>query len=167
MVRSGDQHGGPFPVPEFPHFTLEPSAQICRFCFSKEICMSKRFCVRKRATAALTILAIVGWLAAIGGAQSFRGSILGVVSDSSGAVVGGAQVLVTNAATGLSRDTVTSADGSYLVPELPVGTYSVRVTMASFQVSVTSGVRVVVASQKRVDVVLKPGALTQTVEVSA
>src|SRR6185437_12173707 len=50
---------------------------------------------------------------------------------------------------------------------LPVGTYSVRVTMASFQVSVTSGVRVVVASQKRVDVVLKPGALTQTVEVSA
>src|SRR6185437_7328741 len=50
---------------------------------------------------------------------------------------------------------------------LPVGTYSVRVTMASFQVSVTSGVRLVVASQKRVDVVLKPGALTQTVEVSA
>ncbi|HWG21332.1 MAG TPA: carboxypeptidase regulatory-like domain-containing protein [Terracidiphilus sp.] len=100
-------------------------------------------------------------------AQSFRGSILGAVSDSSGAAVFGAQVSAKNVDTGLERKTVTSSDGSYLIPELPIGTYDVTVAMASFQVSITNGVQVAVASQKRVDVVLKPGAVTQRVEVSA
>ena len=85
-------------------------------------------------------------------AQTFRGSILGSVTDSSGAAVEGAHVLVKNPATGLERTSVTSSDGSYLVPELPIGTYNVTVTMTSFQAFIASGVQVTVASQKRVDV---------------
>jgi hypothetical protein len=100
-------------------------------------------------------------------AQTFRGAVLGNVTDSSGAAVAGAQVLVKNPATGLERTTVTSADGSYLVPELPIGTYNVTVTMASFQVFIANGVQVAVASQKRVDAVLKLGAISQRIEVSA
>ena len=55
-------------------------------------------------------------------AQTFRGTILGTVSDKSGAVISGAQVSVHNVNTGLTRAAQTSADGSYSVPELPIGT---------------------------------------------
>ena len=60
-------------------------------------------------------------------AQTFRGRILGTVSDASGAVVAGARVTVRNLGTGLQRETETSGDGSYAVPELPIGSYSVTV----------------------------------------
>ena len=64
--------------------------------------------------------------------QTFRGTILGSVTDPSGAFVSGASVKVKNTATGLERTTTTSADGSYSVPELPIGTYSVTVTLTGF-----------------------------------
>ena len=63
--------------------------------------------------------------------QTFRGTILGTVTDPSGAVVAGATVKVRNVATGLERTTATSADGSYAIPELPIGTYSVTVSQAA------------------------------------
>jgi hypothetical protein len=99
-------------------------------------------------------------------AQTFRGTILGTVTDSTGAVVGGAKVTVRNVGTGLTRTTQTSADGSYSVPELPIGTYTVNVSQSGFQTSVTSGVVVDVASERRVDTALKTGQVSQTVEVS-
>jgi hypothetical protein len=60
-------------------------------------------------------------------AQTFRGTILGTVTDSSGAAVSGATVTVKNVDTGLVRATQTSADGSYTVTELPIGTYTVTI----------------------------------------
>ncbi len=57
----------------------------------------------------------------------------------------GAKVTVHNINTGLQRTTQTSADGSYSVPELPVGTYTVTVTQTGFQTAVTSNVAVDVA----------------------
>src|SRR5271155_2452555 len=71
--------------------------------------------------------------------QTFRGTILGSVTDPSGAVIAGATVKLRNVATGLERTTTTSADGSYSVPELPIGTYSVTVTQTGFQTFVTTG----------------------------
>src|SRR5271168_4935765 len=99
-------------------------------------------------------------------AQTFRGTILGGVTDQSGAIVPGAKVVVRNVATGLERTTQTSADGSYSVSELPIGTYSVTVSQAGFQSSITSGVVVDVASERRVDAELKAGQVEQTIEVS-
>jgi hypothetical protein len=98
--------------------------------------------------------------------QTFRGRIYGTVTDPSGAVVSGAKVAVKNAATGLERDTVTSADGSYSVPELPIGTYTVNVSQSGFETSVTKDVAVDVATDRRVDAQLKTGQVTQSVEVS-
>ena len=69
---------------------------------------------------------VLAWLSL--SAQTFRGTILGTVTDPTGAVVAGAQVKVHSASTGLDRTTVTSADGSYTVPELPIGAYDVTVT---------------------------------------
>src|SRR5437660_6605609 len=99
-------------------------------------------------------------------AQTFRGTILGTVTDPKGAVVAGAKVTVHNVDTGLERTTRTSADGSYAVPELPIGTYTVTVTQSGFQTAVTSKVAVNVAAEKRVDVVFRTGQVSEKVEVS-
>ena len=100
-------------------------------------------------------------------AQTFRGTILGIVTDSSGAVVSSAQVTVKNVDTGLERTTQTSSDGSYSLPELPIGTYTVSVTQSGFQTFVATGVVVNVATERRVDASLKTGEVSTKVEVSA
>jgi hypothetical protein len=99
-------------------------------------------------------------------AQTFRGTILGTVTDASGASVPGAKVVVKNLGTGLTRETTTADDGTYSVPELPIGNYSVTVEKAGFQGSVTTGVRVDVAAERRVDVSLRPGDVAQRIEVT-
>src|SRR5207249_10411458 len=97
-------------------------------------------------------------LAAFG--QTFRGTILGTVTDASGAVVSGAKVTVRNVGTGLERSTQTSPDGSYSLPELPIGTYTVTATQSGFQTSVTKNVVVDVAAPRRVDATLKAGQVS-------
>ena len=99
-------------------------------------------------------------------AQTFRGSILGTVTDMTGAAVSGATVTIHNVETGIDRITTTSVDGSYLIPELPIGNYNVTVELNGFQKLVTNGVAVDIGAMRRVDVVLKPGQLSQQVVVS-
>src|SRR5258708_24713723 len=112
------------------------------------------------------LLGFVVFVAATLSAQTFRGTILGTVTDPSGAVVSGAKVTVRNTGTGLERTAQTSADGSYSIPELPIGTYSVTVSQAGFQTSVTTNVTVDVATERRVDFALKTGEVSTRVEVS-
>ncbi len=99
-------------------------------------------------------------------AQTFRGTILGTVTDPQGAVISGAKVTVRNVNTGLERTTQTSADGSYSVPELPIGTYTVTINQSGFQTSYVTDIAVDVAAEKRVDIALKTGAVSEKVEVS-
>src|ERR1700730_1539477 len=99
-------------------------------------------------------------------AQTFRGTILGTVTDSSGAAVSGATVTVKNTGTGLLRTVTTDDDGNYSTPELPIGTYSVTVEKSGFKVGVVNGISVEVSTERRADVVLQPGDVSQTVEVS-
>src|SRR5450432_729029 len=136
-----------FPV----HFWIKPYQ--CRN--SKEI-------VRMRVRLLTCLLLLTTALSA----QTFRGTILGTVTDATGAVVSGAQVTVRNANTGLERVTLTSADGSYSVPELPIGSYDVTIKQTAFRAAVTKGVAVDIASERRVDVLLKLGEVSQSVEVS-
>jgi Carboxypeptidase regulatory-like domain len=118
--------------------------------------------MRARITLGLILLAAVSL-----SAQTFRGTILGTVTDASGAVVSGAKVTAKNLGTGLERSTETSADGSYSIPELPIGAYRVTVTQSGFQTFVAPSVTVDVASQRRVDAALRPGQISTQVEVSA
>lgn len=113
------------------------------------------------AVVALVLLA-AAWPAE---AQTFRGTILGTVTDSSGAAVPEANVAIKNVDTGATRAVTTSADGSYSAPELQIGNYSVTVTKSGFKSGVVTGVKVEVSSESRVDVTLQPGDLAQTVEV--
>ena len=98
-------------------------------------------------------------------AQTFRGTILGTVTDSSGGAVPGATVTIKNLDTGLTRTVVTSEDGSYSAPELPIGNYSVTVEKSGFKEGVVTGIKVEVSSERRADITLQPGELAQKVEV--
>jgi len=100
-------------------------------------------------------------------AQTFRGMIVGTVTDKSGAVIAGAQVTARNVNTGLTRRAITSADGSYSITELPIGRYEVTVSQKDFRTFVASGVVVNVASHRRVDALLQPGQVETQVVVSA
>jgi outer membrane receptor protein involved in Fe transport len=104
--------------------------------------------------------------AAMGLAQTFRGTILGNVTDQTGAAVGGAKVTIRNTETGQTRETVTTDDGSYRAPELSLGTYSVTVEKTGFKASVSKGVKVDVATESRVDAALQAGDVATSVEVS-
>jgi hypothetical protein len=111
-----------------------------------------------------TMLAVPCGLFAQAGAT---GSILGTVTDATGAVIPGAKVTVTNTGTGVAFNATTSSAGDYLAPSLQVGTYSVSATAKGFQKSVTTGFVLSVDQKIRVNLVLQAGAVTSTVTVSA
>ena len=111
-------------------------------------------------------LAALFLAATLASGQTFRGTILGTVTDETGAAVPGATVTIRNTDTGLLRTTESQADGSYAVPELPIGTYDVTIEKTGFQTSVTKGVPVTVAAEKRVDAALKLGQVTEQILVS-
>ncbi|MGA2812351.1 MAG: carboxypeptidase regulatory-like domain-containing protein, partial [Candidatus Acidiferrum sp.] len=98
-------------------------------------------------------------------AQTFRGTILGTVTDTSGAAIASATVTVKNTGTGLTRTVSTAEDGSYAVPELPIGSYTVTVTNTGFKTGVVSALTVEVSTELRADVALQAGDVAQQIEV--
>ena len=98
-------------------------------------------------------------------AQTTTGSIVGTVTDRTGAVVPGAAVVVTNTDTGSTNRTVTDSSGNYVVTPLPVGHYSVTVEAKGFKKSVSQGITLNMQDRIGVNVVLELGQLTETVEV--
>jgi len=110
------------------------------------------------------LLACAGRLFAQAGAS---GTILGTVTDSTGAIIPDVKVTVTNTKTNLAFHTVTSSSGDYLAPALNPGTYSVSAESKGFQKSVTSAFSLAVDQKVRVDLALKAGAVTETLEVTA
>jgi Carboxypeptidase regulatory-like domain/TonB dependent receptor len=100
-------------------------------------------------------------------AQSERGTIAGVVRDSSGAVVPGAKVTVVNPATNQTTNLDSNQDGEFTAISLQVGTYNVRVEKAGFRPSEIAGITVDAATNVRADVTLQVGTSQQTVEVQA
>ena len=95
------------------------------------------------------------------------GTILGTVTDASGAVLANAGVDVTNSATNVTNHVQTTSSGDYTVPYLQPGTYRVTVQALGFQKSITDKVTLVVAQEARVNVAMKPGAISETVQVEA
>ncbi len=101
------------------------------------------------------------------GQAGATGTILGTVTDSTGAIIPNVKVTVTNTATNVAFHTTTSSAGDYLAPALNPGTYSVSAESQGFQKSVTTGFILTVGQKARIDLALKPGAVTSTVEVTA
>src|SRR5271155_515741 len=105
--------------------------------------------------------------AALALAQSERGTITGAVRDASGASVPGAAVIITNQDTNVAIRAVSNQDGEFTVPNLPPGTYLVRVEKSGFRPSEERGLSLDAAQTVRADAVLQVGTSTQAIEVQA
>ncbi|MDE1177311.1 MAG: carboxypeptidase regulatory-like domain-containing protein [Edaphobacter sp.] len=93
--------------------------------------------------------------------------ITGTVTDSTGALIAGAQIVVANTATGLSRTVTSNQDGIYNALNIPVGTYTITTTMQGFKKSVITGVNVDVGAKPAVLIALAVGLVDESVEVKA
>ena len=100
-------------------------------------------------------------------AQVAGGTILGTVSDSTGAIVPRANVSIKNVATGVDRDVTTDSAGLYSVPNLLPGEYEVTVSATGFSTLVRSGVTLAVGQTVELNLTLQVGAVSQKVEVTA
>ncbi len=96
---------------------------------------------------------------------SFFTSLSGTVTDSSGAVIPGANVLVKNTGTGIQNDAVTGTDGGFTIPSLPGGIYSVTVSLMGFKTAILNSVTLQAAVPATVKVTLQVGALEENVTV--
>ena len=112
-----------------------------------------------------TLILLVSASATYG--QGGLGTILGTVTDSSGAVVAKAQVQVTNVSTNVTQKTETTDAGTFSVPYLKPSLYRVTVEQPGFQKAVVNDITLAVDQEYRVDVTLKPGAINLSIEVQA
>ena len=112
-------------------------------------------------------ICFVAFLALAGGTALGQnlGSIVGLVTDATGAAVPGAKVTVTQEGTGVARSFETDATGTYLAPALPNGTYQIEVAAQGFKAFRRTDIVLNVRDQIRVDVQLELGQITETVEV--
>jgi hypothetical protein len=98
--------------------------------------------------------------------QVDQGSVSGVVQDASGAVVPNAKVTLLNKDQGLSLETATQANGEYTFTPVRIGNYSLSVTAPGFSTTTQENLQVSVAQHLQVNIQLKTGATTETVEVN-
>jgi hypothetical protein len=100
-------------------------------------------------------------------AQTYYGTIVGNVTDATGAAVPGAKVTIRNTGTNSTYTATTTGHGSYSVPQLAVGTYEVHVTSGNFKEFVSTGVEVHVSTTTEVNAALEVGSINEKVTVQA
>jgi hypothetical protein len=105
-------------------------------------------------------------LVSLVGAQESRGTIQGTVKDAQGALVAGANIVVTNLDTKTNATTKTNAAGRYIVPLLMPGNYVVTTEMAGFKKEVRDGIMLLTADVRDVDITLQVGAATESITVT-
>ncbi len=98
--------------------------------------------------------------------QATSGTIIGTVQDSTGAVVPGASITVTDVGTNVAHQATTNESGNYTVAQLTPGNYTVTVTKPGFQKFLQENVAVNVSQSARVDAKLQVGEATQSVTVT-
>lgn len=114
----------------------------------------------------LSSLILLGGLVAALDAQTTNGNIGGTITDPSGSAVGGVQVQVTNQDTGEQRTATSQDNGTYIIPQLPPGRYSVTVEKQGFAKETQSNVQLLVNQNATLDFKLSVAAVSETVEVT-
>src|SRR5580658_2848651 len=99
--------------------------------------------------------------------QAINGSIRGRVTDPAGSAVPAATVVVNNNATGFTRDTQSNDDGYFVIPNLPIGTYTVTIKKEGFETQRHTGVVLDAGTEGVIDSALKVGSVSTTVEVTS
>ena len=105
-------------------------------------------------------------LTPLGAFAQATAAISGVVSDQSGAVIPAAQVTIANLGTGQTRTLSTNEAGRYHAPELSPGDYRVSATAPGFRAVDRSGITLTVGSEAVVNFTLKPGQVSERIEVT-
>jgi hypothetical protein len=100
-------------------------------------------------------------------AQASNATMVGTVTDSSGATIAGATILVKNTGTGIAQSTLTDLQGRFRAPDLVIGEYEVRASNPGFQTVVHKGITLTVGSSPVVDFTLPVGQAQQTITVEA
>ncbi len=169
---------------DYGHIGVVTEAKPQRRCSGKEQCPSLDVpCERTPVTKGTimhsiqmlrkwcALIAVLGILMLLPGsaawAQNAQGTIVGHVTDPTGAVVSGATITVTDLSVGVSHSAVTNGDGDYAVPDLNPGPYSVSVEAAGFSKQVSANLTLEVEQTLRQDFKLQVGNVTSTVRVSA
>jgi hypothetical protein len=127
--------------------------------------------VSRRLRASARVFAIGAALLFIGvltcQAQEVTATLYGSVTDPAGAAIPDASLIITNPATGQSVEAKTGNDGNYVVTSLRPAVYTISVERTGFEKSVQTGIKLEVNQKARLDVQLRVGAVTTTVEVAA
>lgn len=99
--------------------------------------------------------------------QATVGSLIGTVSDTTGAVIASAKLTITNQMQGVTATTSSNTSGNYTQTHLATGVYTVRVEAPGFATEIQNGVRINTESATRLDITLRPGQTTETVTVTS
>src|SRR5271170_561176 len=126
----------------------------------------RNFSRRFKSFGCITLISICVLLAPCAFAQVDEGSITGLVQDPTGAVIPNAKVTLLNTDQGLSQVANTDGSGVYTFSPVRIGNYSVSATAPGFSVTTQQNVNVAVSQNLRVNIELKTGAATETVEVT-
>ena len=102
----------------------------------------------------------------IASAQFDAATVLGAVTDATGARVPGATVTLKNADTGIVSTTITDSEGNYQFLNVRIGTYSVRAELQGFSAAIAENITIVVNARQRVDLTMKVGDVGETVVVT-
>lgn len=105
------------------------------------------------------------WWSLPAGAQVAGATLSGLITDPSGAAIANASVSTRNIATGELREVTTNSEGFYSVPNLLPGSYEITVAAPQFQKMVQRGITLTVGAQQALNLSLKPGQVSQVVEV--
>src|SRR5882724_5098907 len=115
----------------------------------------------------LSVLLLTLVVVVTANSQTFRGAINGTVTDPSGAAVAGATVKATESATGFEHTTTTSTEGQFSIQDIPLGFYKISISATGFPTNTVDKVEVVAGTIYTLNVQLKLGQSSTTVEVSA
>jgi outer membrane receptor protein involved in Fe transport len=116
----------------------------------------------------LAMVLMIGFLASIPVyAQVVGATLSGTITDESGGAVPNATVAILNVATGVTTTVMTNGEGIYNAPNLLPGNYQATISAPGFQRAVQSGIVLTVGAQQVLNIAMKVGAVTQTVEVTA
>src|SRR5688572_20802961 len=123
--------------------------------------------MKKHYWLAAVFLAVLTFSTSLSAQVGTEGAILGVVTDSSGAVVAGADVTVVHLDTNLTKTAVTDSNGNFEILALPRGTYSVTASLAGFKTWVVEKTDLTLGERKRLSPVLEVGQISDRITVLA
>src|SRR5213080_3964710 len=112
------------------------------------------------------VVLLIAFEACLVFAQTATATIVGVVKDTSGALIPGVSITIKHTDTGQTRNAISSESGDYNVPLLPIGAYEITTAMPGFKQQVRSGINLVIGQQAVIDITLEVGAAAEQITVS-